>query len=68
MVASDEHNEARMLELKGHPFYLATLFIPQASSSFEKPHPLIVALLTAMEQHNRIVAAEVPTNVVGMPK
>ena len=68
MVASDKHKEARMLELKGHPFYLATLFIPQANSSFEKPHPLIVALLTAMEQFNSIVAAEVPTNIVGMPK
>jgi CTP synthase (UTP-ammonia lyase) len=50
MVASDEHKEARMVELKEHPFFIGTLFIPQANSTDEKPHPIVTALLTAMEK------------------
>ena len=49
MVGSDEHQEARILELKGHPFFIATLFVPQHSSSYEKPHPLLSALVQAMQ-------------------
>lgn len=49
MVGSDEHNEARILELKAHPFFIATLFVPQHTSSFEKPHPLLAALVKAMQ-------------------
>ena len=41
----DESGEARILELPDHPFYVATLFVPQISSSQESPHPLIVGLL-----------------------
>lgn len=59
MVASDKHKEARIMELKDHPFFVATLFVPQVNSSYQKPHPIIMALLTAMEQHNRIDSAEV---------
>ncbi|MEU8245727.1 hypothetical protein [Nonomuraea sp. NPDC048916] len=29
---SDAGGEARVLELPGHPFYLATLFVPQAEA------------------------------------
>lgn len=59
MVASDVHKEARMLELKEHPFFTGTLFIPQANSTYEKPHPIITALLTAMEQQSRIGTVQV---------
>ena len=54
MVASDKHKEARIVELKGHPFFIGTLFVPQVNSSFEKPHPIVTALLTAMEKHSRV--------------
>jgi CTP synthase (UTP-ammonia lyase) len=54
MVASDAHKEARILELKGHPFFVATLFVPQVNSSYEKPHPLTIALLNAMEQYSSV--------------
>lgn len=54
MVASDKHNEARIMELKGHPFFVATLFVPQVNSSFEKPHPILTALLNAMEQYSSV--------------
>ncbi|MFI6296537.1 hypothetical protein ACIBEJ_33440 [Nonomuraea sp. NPDC050790] len=43
----DGDGEARVLELPGHPFYVATLFVPQARSRPEAPHPLVVHLLRA---------------------
>lgn len=52
MVASDVQQEARIMELKGHPFYVATLFVPQVNSSYEKPHPILTALLNAMELYS----------------
>lgn len=39
--------EARIVELEGHPFYVATLFLPQMSSKPDRPHPLIEAFLKA---------------------
>jgi len=43
----DLGGEARIVELSDHPFYVATLFVPQISSRPERPHPLIVAYLRA---------------------
>ena len=43
----DEDGNARIIELPGHPFYLATLFLPQLSSQEGRPHPLIPAFLQA---------------------
>jgi CTP synthase (UTP-ammonia lyase) len=37
----------RILRLMGHPFYYLTLFVPQTSSSVERPHPLVTAYLAA---------------------
>jgi CTP synthase (UTP-ammonia lyase) len=39
--------EARVIELPNHRFYLATLYVPQLSSSPSAPHPLICAYLDA---------------------
>lgn len=47
-VGPDE--EIRMIELPGHRFYVATLFVPQMCSSPAKPHPLIAAYLEAAAQ------------------
>jgi len=44
----DENNEARILELADHPFFVATLFVPQLNSSLANPHPLLLAFLKAM--------------------
>jgi CTP synthase (UTP-ammonia lyase) len=41
----DGDGEARILELESHPFFIATLFLPQLNSSNLEPHPLIVAYL-----------------------
>lgn len=49
VVATDQDGEARILELPGHPFFMATLFVPQTTSRPEQPHPLIVAFLRATQ-------------------
>ncbi len=46
-VGFDEADEVRIVELPSHPFYVATLFLPQLNSSPAHPHPLIVAYLRA---------------------
>jgi CTP synthase (UTP-ammonia lyase) len=43
--------EARIVELSGHRFYLATLFLPQLSSTAERPHPLIVGYVRAAMEY-----------------
>ena len=39
--------EARIVELRAHPFFLATLFVPQARSAPGRPHPVIAGLAAA---------------------
>jgi CTP synthase (UTP-ammonia lyase) len=39
--------EVRIVERTDHPFFLATLFLPQLSSRAGSPHPLFVAYLRA---------------------
>jgi CTP synthase (UTP-ammonia lyase) len=41
----DSKGEVRIVELPDHRFFMATLFLPQLSSSFDLPHGLIVAYL-----------------------
>ena len=36
-----DDGEIRIVELPDHPFFLATLFLPQARSSAASPHPLL---------------------------
>ncbi|WP_344479446.1 CTP synthase C-terminal region-related (seleno)protein [Nonomuraea monospora] len=43
----DGDGDARVLELPGHPFYLATLYVPQTRSAPGSPHPLVTGLLSA---------------------
>lgn len=44
----DPENTARIIELKEHPFFMATLFLPQLSSNAISPHPLILSFLEAV--------------------
>jgi CTP synthase (UTP-ammonia lyase) len=39
--------EPRIVELTGHPFYIATLFVPQLSSTPQQPHPLFRAFVAS---------------------
>ncbi len=43
----DKNDEARVVELPGHDFYFATLFLPQMRSAARNPHLLVVAFLRA---------------------
>ena len=43
-----EAGEMRIVELSDHPFFLATLFLPQARSTASRPHPLIVGYASAV--------------------
>jgi CTP synthase (UTP-ammonia lyase) len=38
-------SEARAVEIRGHRFFLATLFQPQLSSTADRPHPVFLAYL-----------------------
>ncbi len=43
----DEHAGARIVELSGHPFFVATLYVFQARDDHADPHPLTAAFLEA---------------------
>ena len=43
----DSNHEVRIVELKNHPFFVATLFQPERSSLENKNHPLIDAFTSA---------------------
>jgi CTP synthase (UTP-ammonia lyase) len=44
---TDQDGEPRILELPEHRFFIATLFVPQTSSTPTCPHPLVEALVEA---------------------
>lgn len=48
ITGTDKHQEARILELRDHPFFIATLFVPQDNSTAAKPHPLVLAFLNSI--------------------
>lgn len=44
---TDADGEVRIVELPGPAFAVATLFVPQTSSTLVRPHPLVTALVAA---------------------
>ena len=50
IVGSDSEGEIRVLELPNHPFFIATLFVPQLRSRVDRPHPLVTAFLKAVSE------------------
>ncbi|HET6948763.1 MAG TPA: hypothetical protein VFI47_00200 [Acidimicrobiales bacterium] len=44
---TDADGEVRIVELGDLPFFVGTLFVPQASSTPDGPHPLVTALVAA---------------------
>lgn len=51
VVGEDDHGDARVIELSGHPFFIGTLFQPQLESGPEAPAPLLRALVDAAIFH-----------------
>jgi CTP synthase (UTP-ammonia lyase) len=43
----DAEGEPRVFELEGHPFYVATLFVPQTRSEPGRPHPVVTGFVRA---------------------
>ena len=53
VAGEDDSGETRIVEIRDHPFYIGTLFVPQVGSTEEKPHLLVTAFLKAavMQSH-----------------
>ena len=49
-----EDGGARIIELPGHPFFMATGFMPQFTSEENSPHPLIISFLAATANFGRV--------------
>ena len=45
--------EIRIVELPEHPFFIATLFLPQARSTAAAPHPLLVGYAAAVHARRK---------------
>jgi CTP synthase (UTP-ammonia lyase) len=50
ITGSDAEGEVRVVELPEHPFFVATLFVPQLRSQPKRPHPLVTAFVRACLQ------------------
>ncbi|WP_415878208.1 glutamine amidotransferase-related protein [Methylomonas sp. TEB] len=48
ITGADVEGEIRVIEWPDHPFFIGTLFVPQARSTPEQPHPLVSAFLRAV--------------------
>lgn len=45
IAGSDNEGEIRIIEYTGHPFFIGTLFVPQALSTEKNPHPIVTGFL-----------------------
>lgn len=52
IVGADHEGEIRVLELPNHPFFVGTLYVPQARSKPGAPHPLVTAFVRAAVAHS----------------
>lgn len=53
IVGRDDDGDPRIVELAGHPFFVATLFQPELRSEGDGVHPLVVAFVKAGLQHRQ---------------
>lgn len=54
IAGMDEEGETRIIMIEKNKFFVATLFQPQLSSTYDNPHPLILAYLSAASGRNRV--------------
>ena len=50
----DQDDEVRILELPDKRFFMATLFVPQLTSTKNSPHPVLSSLLTAADRFKEV--------------
>ena len=55
---SDNGRRAEILELEGHPFYMATQYHPEYISRPERPEPMYVAFVEACVKRARLASRE----------
>ena len=48
IAATDETGEVRAIERPDHPFFIATLYQPQLSSTPQHPHPILRAFIDSI--------------------
>ena len=51
VIGVDEKEEARIMTIDKNTFFIATLFQPQLSSTYEDPHPLVTEYLNLSRRH-----------------
>ena len=49
VIGNDVNGEARIMSIENNMFFIATLYQPQLSSTYENPHPLIVEYLSSVK-------------------
>lgn len=54
-----DRNLVEIMELKGHPFFLAAQFHPELKSTVANPHPLFVSFVAASLAHRKSTAKSV---------
>jgi CTP synthase (UTP-ammonia lyase) len=47
-----------IVEIPEHPYFAATLFVPQARSEPGRPHPLLMAFARAASRSHRLAGSE----------
>ncbi len=52
VVGIDEDKEARLMVIEANDFFVASLFQPQLSSTYENPHPLIMDYIKKVKLFN----------------
>jgi CTP synthase (UTP-ammonia lyase) len=58
VTGADADGEARVVEIPEHPFFVATLFVPQTGSAPGRPHPLVAAFVRAAARGARRPAGQ----------
>jgi CTP synthase (UTP-ammonia lyase) len=51
-IGVDESGESRIIELREHPFFIGTLFVPQTQSTQERPHPIVSSFIMNVIEGN----------------
>ncbi len=53
VIGSDREGEIRIVEYSDHPFFVGTLFVPQAHSTESNPHPLVTGFIDAVIKNEK---------------
>jgi len=63
-VKNADDSQGRIFELPDHPFFIATLYVPQVSSTAAAPHPVITGFLQASASSAARLIDRMPSRAV----